>query len=288
LAEAVTLVLTTFSKDAHAYSDRAWIPAADSEPIREIAEIQDALQDLSPVSYRDEDEDAVWLPLPVAGQLARRIAERNPDAVVAAVEASLKDLMSRGYLAIAPKYKPGWDMAVRWAGRTPVTLPEPEASPVDAYKRLWERLRGMGVATTRREQHAWRVQEEMLLELGPLLGGATRYSGRLTLRAVSDGYVRVALETGYRSPAMTPEEIRSLALSLSRPQQAVLGELRDVGPTGAPSGALAAHRRTVESLVSWGLAERIDVEADDEPTRDQLRLTDAGWRVPQHLGPRSA
>ena len=96
-------------------------------------------------------------------------------------------------------------MAVGWAGRTPVTLPEPEASPLDAYKRLWERLRGMGVATPGGEQDAWKVQEEMLLELGPLLGGAARYSGRLTLRAVSDGYVRLALESGYRSPTMTPE-----------------------------------------------------------------------------------
>jgi hypothetical protein len=73
-------VLAIVSMDAYAYSDRASIPSSDAGAVEEAAEIQDGLLDLSPVAYRDEYEDAVYLPLPVAGQLARRIAERNPDA----------------------------------------------------------------------------------------------------------------------------------------------------------------------------------------------------------------
>jgi hypothetical protein len=207
LAEAVTLVLSTISTEAYAHSDRAWMPTADEARIRDAAAAQDALIDLSPVAYRDEDE-AICLPLPVAGQLARRIAERNPEAVEAAVQASLTDAMSRGHLAIVPKYyKPGWDMALAWAGRAPVTLPEPEARPADAYERLREQLRGRGVRKSADEDHAWTLPEQMLMELGHLLGGATRYSGRLTLRPLSDGHVRLALDSGRRWRTRTPDEI---------------------------------------------------------------------------------
>lgn len=288
LADAVTLVLTTVSAGSYAYADRAWIPAGEAEKVREAAELQEGLLDLSPVAHLDEDEDAVCLPLPIAGQLARRIAERNPEAVVAAVEASLHDVLSRGYLAIVPEhYKPAWDMAVEWAGRTPVALPEPEASPADAYKRLWEKLRGRGVPKTGDEEHAWKLPNDMVMELGHLLASAARYSGQVTLRPLRNGHVRLSLESGHRWQAKTPDEIRGLALSLSYQQQAALGELREVGPGGAAAAELGADPRTVESLVSRDLAEEILLESEDERIGFQVMLTDAGWRVLQHLGPRS-
>jgi hypothetical protein len=288
LADAVELALTIVSADAYASRDRASIPTCDAETVRHAAEIQDDLLDLSPVAYVDEPEEVVYLPLPVAQQLARRIAERNSDAVTDAVEARLDDLRSRGHLAIvAQHYKPAWDMALRWAGRPPVTLPEAEANPADAFRRLWEALRGRGVRRKGDEDHAWKLPEDMVMEAGHLLAGAARYSGRLTLLPLRDGHVRLSLDTGHRWLAKTPDDIRGLALSLSSQQQAALGELRETGPEGAASAEMAADWRTVESLLVRELVEEIHVEADDQQIDIRVSLTDAGWRVLQHLGPRS-
>lgn len=282
LADAVTLVLVTVSSEAYAHSDRAWIPAGDADLVRDAAELQDTLLDLSPVAYIDQDDDSVCLPLPVAGEVARRIAERNPEAVAAAVQTSLDGLQAQGYLSIAPKhYKPGWDRALEWAGLPPVTLPEPEARPDDAYKRLWEALRGRGVAKAGDEEHAWSLPEAMLVNLGHLLAGAARYSGVLTLRPLPDGHVRLALDPDRRARPLSPNEIRDLALSLSRQQQAALGALRDAGSAGTALADLRAERRTVDSLLARDLVE---MDVDDEL---RVRLTDAGWRVLAHLGPRS-
>ncbi|MEA2379380.1 MAG: hypothetical protein QOD13_3287 [Thermoleophilaceae bacterium] len=287
VAGAVELALTIVSPDAYAHRDRASVPTRDAETVRQAAEIQDELLDLSPVAYEDEHEDVVWLPLPVSEELARRIAERNPAAVGAAVEARLDDFRSRGHLAIVPEYyKPAWDMALEWAGRPPVILPEPEASPADAHERMWESLRGRGVRKMGDEQHAWKLPEETVMEVGHLLAGAARYSGRLVLLPLHNGHVRLSLDTGHRAAAKTPDEIRGLALSLSAQQQAALGELREAGPKGAVSGRLAADGRTVESLVGRDLAEEIHLDADNERINVRVRLTDAGWRVLQHLGPR--
>jgi hypothetical protein len=197
LAAAVTLVLKTISDEAGAHTDRAWLAAVDADVVREAAELQDGLLDLSPVAYREEDDDSLYLPLPVPGEVTRRIAERSPDAVVAAVEASLNEIRARGVLPIAAsRYKPGWDQALEWAGRAPVALPEPEARPDDAYKRLWIGLRGRGVPKVGDEERAWSVPEAMLMELGHLLAGAARYCGALTLRPLPDGHVRLALDPG--------------------------------------------------------------------------------------------
>jgi hypothetical protein len=288
LADAVNLTLTIVSPDAYAHGDRAWVPTGDAESITQAAEIQDSLVDLSPVAHVDEHEDAVCLPLPVAGEVARRIAERNADAVGAAVQARLSDLRSSGHLALVREYyKPAWDIALGWAGRSPVVLPEPEPSPADAHERLWDKLRGRGVPKLGDEEHAWKLPEEIVIEIGHLLAGAARYSGRLTLRPLRDGQVRLGLDTGQRWPAKSPDQIRDLALSLSRQQQAALGELRDVGPNGAAPGELAADGRTLDSLTARELVEEIHLETDEDRVRVELRLTDAGWRVLQHLGPRS-
>jgi hypothetical protein len=109
----------------------------------------------------------------------------------------------------------------------------------------------------------------------------------MTLRPLRDGHVRLSLESGHRWRANTPDEIRGLALSLSYQQQVALGELREAGPEGAAAAELGADPRTVESLVSRDLAEEILLETEDERISFQVRLTDAGWRVLQHLGPRS-
>jgi hypothetical protein len=168
--------------------------------------------------------------------------------VVAAVEADLAGLMSRGHLGLlaAEYYKPGWDMAVKWAGRTPVAVPEPETSPADAYKRLWEALRGRGVPKASDEEHAWKVPDAMVMELGQLLAGAARYAGQLKLQPLRDGHVRLSLDSGRRWPAQTPDEIRGLAFSLSHQQEAALGELREAGSRGASSTELMADPRTVK------------------------------------------
>jgi translation initiation factor IF-1 len=288
VADAVELALTIVSADAYAFRDRASIPTRDAEMVREAAEIQDELLDLSPVAYLDEPEDSVCLPLPVAQELARRIAERNSDAVDAAVESRLDDLRSRGHMAIVPQhYKPAWDIALGWAGRPPLILPETEASPADAYRRLWEALRGRGVRKKSDEEHAWKLPEEMVMEIGHLLAGAASYSGRLTLLPLPEGHVRLSLDAGHHRPAKIPDAIRGLALSLSRQQQAALGELREAGPEGAAYAELSADWRTVESLVAREIVEEIHVEADDEQIDVRVCLTDAGWRVLQHLGPRS-
>jgi hypothetical protein len=288
LADAIELALKIVSADAYAYRDRATLPTCDADKVRDAAEIQDGLLDLSPVAYVDELEDVVCLPLPVAQELARRIAERNSDAVAAAVDAKLNDFRSRGHLAIIPEhYKPAWDKALRWAGRPPLTLPEAEPSPADAYRQLWEALRGRGARKKGDEEHAWKLPEDMVMEVGHLLAGAARYAGRLTLLPLRDGQVRLGLDTGHRRPATIPDQIRGLALSLSLQQQAALGELREAGPEGAASAELAADWRTVESLVARELIEELHVEVDDEQIDVRVSLTDAGWRVLQHLGPRS-
>jgi hypothetical protein len=288
LAAAVELALTIVSPDAYAHRDRALVPTSDAQRITQAAEIQDALLDLSPVAHVNEREDVVCLPLPAASEVARRIAERNPDAVGAAVEARLNDLRSSGHLALVPEYyKPAWDIALEWAGCSPLVLPEPEASPADAYERLWDTLRGRGVPKMGDEEHAWKLSEEMVMEISHLLVGAARYSGRLTLRPLRDGQVRLGLDTGHRWPTKDPDQIRNLALSLSRQQQAALGELREAGPEGAATAEFAADGRTLESLVGRELVEEIHTEPDEDRISVQVRLTDAGWRVLQHLGPRS-
>jgi hypothetical protein len=146
-------------------------------------------------------------------------------------------------------------------------------------------LRGRGARKKGDEEHAWKLPEDMVMEVGHLLAGAARYSGRLTLRPLRDGQVRLGLDTGHGRPATTPDQIRGLALSLSLQQQGALGELRDAGPEGAPSSELAADWRTVDSLVARELIEEIHVEVDDEQIEVRVSLTDAGWRVLQHLGP---
>ncbi|MDA0167679.1 hypothetical protein OJ998_01160 [Solirubrobacter taibaiensis] len=110
------------------------------------------------------------------------------------------------------------------------------------------------------EEHAWSFPEAMLMELGHLLAGAARYSGALTLRPLPDGQVRLALDPDRQARALTPGEIRDLALSLSRPQQAALAVLRDAGFAGVALAEVPAEGRTIDSLLVRNLLA-IDVVA---------------------------
>jgi hypothetical protein len=178
-------------------------------------------QDLSPVAFRDADGE-ICLPLPTAILLAKRIAERDPESVVKAVDEALEDLQRRGYADLADHYKPSWDAALAWAGEEPKALPPKEMPPSEAFNELWERLRGQGVRRMGTEEHAWWVEPEQVLGIGHLLAHVARYLGRVTIRPLADGNVRLALDYAREPRALEPDEARNLALSLSQQQARML------------------------------------------------------------------
>lgn len=286
-SEAVTLVFGTVVDDFDAHHDRLWISREQEGMILAAAEVAQDPLDLSPVAFRDDDGDLL-LPLPAAVLLAKRIAERDPESVVSAVDAHQQDLLAQGYASLVELYKPGWDTALGWAGKEPKALPPKEMSPSDAFQELWDRLRGQGVRRSGTEEYAWWIEPDQLLGLGHLLAPVTRYVGRVTIRPLADGNVRLALDYAREPRALEPSEARNLALSLSQQQARMLAEVRDAAD-GAELSADHGYR-TMKSLLDHGLVWESEV-ADEDPasefSRGRFRLTDAGWRVLEHLGPRS-
>jgi hypothetical protein len=287
-SEAVALVFGTVVDDFDAHHDRVWISREQEGTILTAAEFAEDPLDLSPVAFRDDDGE-LWLPLPAAVLLAKRIAERNPESVVSAVDAHHQELLSGGYASLVELYKPGWDTALGWAGKEAKVLPRKEMAPSDAFQELWDRLRGQGVRRRGTEEHAWWVEPDQLMGLGHLLAHVARHVGRVTIRPLADGKVRLALDYVREPRALEPGEARNLALSLSRQQARMLAEVRDAGPDGAELPANHGSR-TMESLLGYGLVWESEV-ADEGPAsefrRGRFRLTDAGWRVLEYLGPRS-
>lgn len=287
-SEAVALVFSTIVGDAYVQADRAYLSPAEERPVLAAAEVTEDPEELSPVASRDTDGD-LCLPLPTAIILAKRIAERDPEGIVTAVDEAFEDLQRRGYSILADQYKPSWDTALEWAGKDPKALPPKEMQPSEAFTELWERLQGQGVRRIGEEEHAWWVAPEQLMGLGHLLAHVARYAGRVTIRPLADGNVRLGLDHVREARALEPGEARNLALSLSQQQARMLAEVRDAGGDGAEMPADHGHR-TMESLIRQGLVWESEVADDRQATRlirGRVRLTDAGWRILDSLGPRS-
>jgi hypothetical protein len=157
--DAVALVFSTVVEEPYVHTDRAFLSPEEERRILAAAEVTEDPRDLSPVAFRDADGE-ICLPLPTAILLAKRIAERDPESVVKAVDEALEDLQRRGYADLADHYKPSWDAALAWAGKEPKALPPKEMQPSEAFQELWERLRGQGVRRMGTEEHSWWVSPD--------------------------------------------------------------------------------------------------------------------------------
>jgi hypothetical protein len=222
VCEAASIVFdTVLGENAfHVQDDRGWLRGDQEQRICSAAEITGDLADLSPVARRSEDD--ICLPLQTVELLAKRIAERTPDAIEAEVKRVIADLEERGYQQLFDQYKGSWDLALSWAGKEPVALPAKELSPSEAFKQLWDRLRGQGLRSGYWEERAWFADEDQLRAIGPLLAQTTRYAGRLTISDLGDGRFRVALDLQHEPEVLDPQQMTNLAFSLSQPQARML------------------------------------------------------------------
>lgn len=268
--------------------DRGWLRDDQEQRICDAAEVAEDLTELSPVAERGEDD--ICLPLQTVELLAKRIAERIPDAIESDIEKAIAGLEERGYHRLLERYKDSWNLALEWAGKDPVALPAKELSPSEAFKELWDRLRGQGVRSGLWEERAWFADEDQLRTIGALLAQATRYAGRLTISDLGEGKFRVALELQHESEALDPQQMANLAYSLSQPQARMLSRIREAGSEGFAFPSELGKDKTLESLVKENLAWESAINNADTAERHRrgrFRLTDAGWRALEHLKPRA-
>lgn len=298
VAEAVSLALGVAIDTAYASGDRVSLTSAEEVPaVLNAAGLPDIdARTLSPVAYEweeSDDETVVVLPLPVAAKLAARIAERHPDDIAQAVKREHERLRREGLLRLVERhYKPGWDIALRWAGKPPVPLPPKDLTPREAVERLANALGGQGIKKYDREQRAWYVTPEQFTDVAQFLHLASDLEGRVTLQPLGDGNYRLALD--YVRDSLldwrSNEQVKTLAeWELSDPQRRLLSAARAAGRDGVDPRDF--HDRTVESLIDRRLV--FELGARSETTAERFKygrvcLTDLGWRVMDHLRPRSA
>jgi hypothetical protein len=290
VSEAASVVFdTVLGKNAfHAQNDRGWLRDDQEQRICAAAEVTEDLAELSPVAERAEDE--LCLPLQTVELLAKRIAERTPDAIEAEVKRAIADLEERGYHRLFEHYKDSWNLALEWAGKEPVAVPAKELSPSEAFKELWDRLHGQGMRSGYWEERAWFADADQLRTIGPLLAQATSYAGRLAISDLGDGKFRVALELQHEPEALDPQQMANLAFSLSQPQALMLSRIREAGSEGFEFPSELGKDKTLESLIKEELVWESTVKGADREerhSRGRFRLTDAGWRALEHLKPRA-
>lgn len=283
VAGAANVVLEALLGEDAPYVDHDRVRFA-SDQEREVAaaaEITHDLAELSPGIHRRDGD--TWLPLPVIELLTKRIAERDPDSVVAEIDRRTAELQEREHAhAMMEYYKPKWDLALEWAGKSPVTLPPEKMSPREGFRQLFDLLRGQGTRRDDSEDHAWVVEESQLRKLGTLLGPVASYMGRLSIRALGDGKFRLALDTPREPEVFNTRDMTNFALYLSRPQVRMLEEIRDAGDEGLEFPRGFGQDRTLESLVVRDLvweSENRETSYEMRLRRGRFRLTDGGWRA---------
>ncbi|HEX8752792.1 MAG TPA: hypothetical protein VF731_05175 [Solirubrobacterales bacterium] len=261
--------------------DRVHLTSQQERTIAAAAEVTHDLADLSPGVHRRDGD--TWLPLPVVELLAKRIAERAPEAVAAEIDRQIGELQERGHASsLLEYYKPKWDLALEWAGKDPVALPPQQMSPREAFQQLFELLRGQGTRCDDSEGHAWVVEEAQLRDLGTLLGPVASYLGRLSLRALGDGMFRLALDMPRAPEVFNTRDMTNFALSLTQPQVRMLVEIRDAGEQGLEFPRGFGRDRTLESLIGRDLvweSEGRETSLETRLDRGRFRLTDGGWRA---------
>jgi hypothetical protein len=268
-------------RSAVVQDDRARLTLQQEREIAEAAEVSHGLAELSPGVHREDGD--TWLPLPIVELLAKRIAERAPDSVVAEVNRLVADLQEGEHSRpLLEYYKPKWDLALEWAGKDPVALPPEEISPSEAFHQLFDRLRGQGACCIGSEEHAWVVEESQLRSLGALLGPVARYMGRLSIRALGDGKFRLALDLPREPEIFDTRDMTNFALSLSQSQTRMLVAIREAGDQGFEFPRRFGQDRTLESLIIRDLvweSENRETSREKRLQRGRFRLTDGGWRV---------
>ncbi len=265
----------------YAHDDRVRLAPHQEREIARAAELTHDLAELSPGVHRNDGD--TWLPLPVVELLAKRIAERDPDSVVAEIDRRIAELQEREHAhALMEYHKPKWDLALEWADKAPMTLPPEEMSPREGFRQLFDLLRGQGTRRDESEDHAWVVEEPQLRKLGTLLGPVASYMGRLSIRALGDGKFRLTLDTPREPEVFDTRSMTNFALYLSRPQVRMLEEIRDGGDQGLEFPRGFGQDRTLESLIVRDLvweSENRETSNETRLRRGRFRLTDGGWRA---------
>jgi hypothetical protein len=261
--------------------DRASLERDQIEAVGAAANLAHDLADLSPGVRRDDD--FVSLSMPVVETLVKRIAERDPDSIVAEVDRRIAHLQDRDHSrALIEHYKPDWDLALEWAGKAPVELQPEELAPHEGYRRLFDLLRGQGTRCVGSEERAWVIEESQLRELGPLLGPVARYMGRISLRDIGEDRFRLALDLPRDAEIFDTRDMTNFALSLSRPQVKMLVRVREAGEQGLEFPSELGKDRTLQSLVDRDLvweSENREAKREARLGPGRFRLTEGGWRV---------
>jgi hypothetical protein len=109
--------------------DRVRFTSQQEREVVAAAEVTQDLAELSPGVHRRKGD--TWLPLPVVELLAKRIAERNPDSVVAEIERRMAEFQEgENAYALMEYYKPNWDLAAGVGGqRSGVPTPGGDEPP---------------------------------------------------------------------------------------------------------------------------------------------------------------
>lgn len=261
--------------------DRASLEPDKVKAVGAAANLAHDLADLSPGVHRDDD--FIWLPMPVVETIVKRIAERDPDSIVAEVNRRIAHFQDEDHSrALIEHYKPDWDLTLEWAGKAPVELQPEELAPHEGYRRLFDLLRGQGTRCVGSEERAWVVEESQLRELCPLFGPAARYMGRISVRDLGEGRFRLALDYPRDPEVFGTRDMTNFAHSLSRPQVNMLVRVCEAGEQGLEFPSGPGKDRTLESLVNRDLvweSENRETKREARLRPGRFRLTEGGWRV---------